>query len=64
MPFLNLIDSEVCIYGINTALVKYKTGKMKQILHIEADFDKPELLKNMVEELVTRKNTGNSNTMG
>ena len=29
---------------------------MKQILHIEADFDKPELLKSMVEKLVIRPN--------
>ena len=27
---------------------------MKQTLHIEADFDKPELLKSMVEKLVMR----------
>ena len=33
---------------------------MKQILHIEADFDKPELLKSMVEKLVMRRNESNN----
>lgn len=28
---------------------------MKQILQIEADFDKPELLRNMVERIATRR---------
>lgn len=28
---------------------------MKQVLHIEADIDKPELLKNMVEKMVSRR---------
>ncbi len=32
---------------------------MKQTLHIEADFDKPELLKSMVEKLVIRRNESN-----
>lgn len=29
---------------------------MKQTVHIEADFDKPELLKSMVEKLVMKPN--------
>ncbi len=33
---------------------------MKQNLHIEADFDKPELLKDMVEKLVIRHNEKNN----
>jgi hypothetical protein len=33
---------------------------MKQQIHIEADFDKPELLKSMVEKLVTRHTEKNS----
>ncbi len=32
---------------------------MKQTLHIEADFDKPELLKDMVEKLVIRNSEKN-----
>lgn len=32
---------------------------MKQILHIAADFDKPELLKSMVEKLALRRNEAN-----
>lgn len=32
---------------------------MKQTLHIEADFDKPELLKDMVEKLVIKHNEKN-----
>jgi len=40
-------------------LEKIKLKIMKQILHIEADFDKPELLKSMVEKLVIRKTESN-----
>ena len=40
-------------------LEKIKLNNMKQILHIEADFDKPELLKSMVEKLVMRRNESN-----
>ena len=38
---------------------KIKPKNMKQTLHIEADFDKPELLKSMVEKLVMRRNESN-----
>ncbi len=37
---------------------------MKQILHIEADFDKPELLKSMVEKLVMRRTESNKPSTG
>lgn len=36
---------------------------MKQILHLAADFDKPELLKSMVEKLVMRRNESKPQNM-
>lgn len=44
---------------INGRKEKTKLWMMKQILHIAADFDKPELLKSMVEKLVLRRTETN-----